>query len=223
MHINIYEMASFRLGNMITFYLLGLAQTRIEKKDSLIESMKNRPGIHMPSAIFPNVLRYMMCASACTRPRFHLSAILHSITDRQRVSTHPSVLDIAASQPSMPDCAAGSEQAQRTCAAGQVGQLYVWGLLRWLLLPAAPVRWLEGSAALALLYGRPCFIAVSGPSAAAGAPGPALPIQAPPRSPGRTLGFPPPSVLLRPVLQGEPAGPAVHILYWKASQKHRPR
>ncbi len=86
----------------------------------------------------------------------------------------------------------------------QVGQLYVWGFLRWLLLPAASVRWLEGSAALGPLYGRPCFIAVSGPSAAAGSPGPALSTQAPPRSAGAALGSLPFSVLSPSVLINAP-------------------
>ncbi len=85
--------------------------------------------------------------------------------------------------------------ASSGCPQRQVGQLYVWGYLSWLLLSAALVRWLEGSAALATLYGRPCFIAVSGPSAAAGAPGPALPTQAPPRSARAALGSLPFSVL----------------------------
>jgi len=60
-----------------------------------------------------------------------------------------------------------------------MGQLYVWGFLKWMMLPMAAVRWVEGTRVLAPLYARPCFIAVSGPSASAGAPGPALPSQAP--------------------------------------------
>lgn len=63
----------------------------------------------------------------------------------------------------------------------QMGQLYVWGFLKWMMLPMAAVRWVEGTRVLAPLYARPCFIAVSGPSASAGAPGPALPSQAPAR------------------------------------------
>lgn len=61
----------------------------------------------------------------------------------------------------------------------QVGQLYVWGLLNWLLLPPGAVRFIESSRACAPCYGRGSFIAASGPSAAATGGAPPLPVSQP--------------------------------------------
>lgn len=58
----------------------------------------------------------------------------------------------------------------------QIGQLYVWGLLKWLLLPDRAVRFIEGSRLCAPMYGRSSFMAASGPSAAATGGAPPLPV-----------------------------------------------
>ena len=56
----------------------------------------------------------------------------------------------------------------------QVGQLYVWGLLRWLTPSSAMFQGMESSSWLAAVYTQPMYIANTG-----GATG-ALPITRPP-------------------------------------------
>lgn len=61
-------------------------------------------------------------------------------------------------------------------AVVQVGQLYVWGFLKWLLLPPGAVRVIESSRACAPCYGRASFIAACGPSENATGGVPPLPV-----------------------------------------------
>jgi hypothetical protein len=58
----------------------------------------------------------------------------------------------------------------------QVGQLYVWGLLRWLLPSERVVRAIEGSRACGPCYAARSFVAASGPAAAATGGAPPLPV-----------------------------------------------
>ena len=58
----------------------------------------------------------------------------------------------------------------------QVGQLYVWGLLRWLLPSERVLRAIEGSRACGPCYGSRSFVAASGPAAAATGGAPPLPV-----------------------------------------------
>ena len=66
--------------------------------------------------------------------------------------------------------------AQHLIACTQVGQLYVWGLLKWLLLPERALRFIESSRACAPCYNSRSFIAASGPAASAAGGAPPLPV-----------------------------------------------
>lgn len=65
-----------------------------------------------------------------------------------------------------------------------IGQLYMWGLLKWLLLPDRAVRLIEGSRLCAPVYSRTSFIAASGPLSAATGGAPPLPVSHTPASSG---------------------------------------